>query len=415
MHFKAPNSHQQNDRKENLNHLLFMKILEVNKFFFGKRGAERHFFDLCRLWEERGNTVAVFAMQHPDNQPFPWEKYFLSRVGYHQDGSSLQEKLIGIGRLFWSFEARTKMRALLRDFAPDIVHVHNAYHQLSLAFFPLVKKAGVLLLLTAHDYAVISPDKDRYYPEVGRQYWKFLGIQKYSLGKRVLLVLKKYWEDWMGFYACVDRFVVPSEYVAQVFVSAGMERSKITVLPHFIFPELPVASAPQDIKLPDRFLFYFGAVTEGKGVNDLARMSERLAIPLVVAGSIDPDFPVYTGPMVDYIGPRSQSELRYLIEQASCVVNASTLPETFGLTALETIALGKPFFTLKSGALSEIIQHGENGFVAEDLSELETLVKTLLAGNLFLAGAEHIAEKVRERYGAQQYAERFENIVKELK
>ncbi len=391
-----------------------MKILEVNKFFFEKRGAERHFFDLCRLLERRGHEVAVFAMRHPENTPSLWEKYFLSQVGYNPGDSDLRAKLIGIGRLFWSCEARTKMRALLHDFAPDIVHVHNAYHQLSLAFFPLIREAGVPLILTAHDYAAVSPDKDAYYPEVGRQYWRFLRIRKYGLGKRLLLVLKKYWEDLAGFYAAVDCFIVPSRFVAQVFEAAGIDRERIVVMPHFIAAERAPATALTDVVLPERFILYFGAMTEGKGVSELSGIASRIGLPLVAAGRIDAGFDQASCPGVLFIGPRTPGELCFLIEHATCVASASSLAETFGLTALETIALGKPFFALASGAVPEMIHNGINGYVAADITELETLIRGFIDGTHVVAPAENIASATHDTYGADRYADRFEGLIAEM-
>lgn len=391
-----------------------MKILEVNKFFFEKRGAERHFFDLCRLLGQRGHEVAVFAMRHPENAASPWERYFVSQVGYNPGDSDLRAKLIGIGRLFWSCEARTKMRALLRDFAPDIVHVHNAYHQLSLSFFPLIRKAGVPLILTAHDYAAISPDKDAYYPEVGRQYWKFLRVKKYGFGKRLLLVVKKYWEGLAGFYDAVDRFIVPSRFVAQAFEAAGIDQGRIVVWPHFIPEHTPEAVALSDVVLPDRFMLYFGALTAGKGVEHLAGIAKRAGTPLVAAGRIDEEFDRASCPGTIFIGPRTPGELRYLIEHAACVASASSLAETFGLTALETIALGRPFFALASGALPEIIHQGENGFVARDIHELETLVRDFLDGKISVAEEEAITSAAARDFGAIAYAERFELLMAEV-
>lgn len=391
-----------------------MKILEINKFFFEKRGAERHFFDFCCLLRQRGHEVAVFAMQHPENVSSPWEQYFLSEVGYNPGDSNLWSKLIGIGRLFWSCEARTKMRALLRDFAPDIVHVHNAYHQLSLAFFPLIQKAGLPLILTAHDYAAISPDKDAYYPSVGRQYWKFLRVKKYGLGKRLLLVLKKYWEDLAGFYAAVDRFIVPSRFVAQAFEAAGINPERIVVFPHFIPEERAPATVPAGVSLPERFILYFGAMTEGKGVPELSGIASRIGVPLVAAGRIDEGFDRASCPGVLFIGPRTPGELRFLIEHAACVVSASSLAETFGLTALETITLGKPFLALRSGAVPEIIQSGVNGYVAADIAELETLIQGFLDGTQPVADADTIASAAAKDFGATAYAERFENLMAEM-
>lgn len=70
-----------------------MKILEVNKFFYLRRGAERHFIDLVHLLEEHGNEVAVFAMAHPENIDSPYSKFFPSYVGFNKNDSTIFERL----------------------------------------------------------------------------------------------------------------------------------------------------------------------------------------------------------------------------------------------------------------------------------------------------------------------------------
>ncbi len=391
-----------------------MKILEINKFFSARRGAERHFLDLITLLEKHGQEVAVFSMRHPENMPSPWEKYFVSHVGYNSDDSTLCERIMGTGRLFWSFEARRNMKAIINDFRPELVHVHNAYHQLSLSFFPIIKKAGIPLVMTVHDYVMISPDKDTYYPEVGRQYWKFLLVQKYSIGKRLLLIVKKYWEESCGFYDNVDHFIIPSRYVKNIFLSAGVSEEKMTVLPHFI-PESDEGSGEnRERKLPKEYLFSFGAISKEKGIDTLLQISASTHIPLVLAGRIEGDFDVEKYPNVIYLGMQNRFELNGLIKNAAAVVSASELPETFGLTALETVSLGKPFFALDRGALSEIITNGENGFLAKDRAELETIINRFLSGEIRVATPEILRNTASERFGARTYLGQFQPLSESL-
>ena len=40
-----------------------MNILLINKFYYLKGGAEKYFFDLKKLLEDKGNAVVLFAMQ----------------------------------------------------------------------------------------------------------------------------------------------------------------------------------------------------------------------------------------------------------------------------------------------------------------------------------------------------------------
>ncbi|MDO8565724.1 MAG: glycosyltransferase [Candidatus Moranbacteria bacterium] len=385
-----------------------MRILEVNKFYYPRRGAERHFLDCINLLKQTGHSVAVFTMDDKRTVSRENEKYFVSSVGYNGSDSNFLSRLRGIGRLFWSFEARRKMRALIRDFRPELVHVHNAYHQLSLSFFPLVKEAGIPLIMTVHDYAMISPDKDAYYPAVGKQYFKFLWIKKYSLAKRMLLVMKKYWEDWYGFYAFVDCFIVPSRFVENILLSTGIKKEKMIVLPHFIKNEKreSVSSeAPTDAP----YALYFGAITEEKNIRELTAIFEELRFPLYLAGVKGMD--IAEGKYVKYVGEKDTEVLRVLIGQALFVVSATRLPETFGLVALEANSLGKPFFGYATGAFPEIIDNGKNGWLVGSRGELKEKIVDFISGVIHSDSPDKISGNAKEKYGAENYMKKFEQLV----
>ena len=106
-----------------------MKILQVNKFHYLRGGAEKYFLDISEALRQNGHEVAVFSMNHPKNLPSPWAKYFVSRLSFNE--SKLRDKLLAPGRIIYSLEAKRKFRKLVLDFRPDIIHIHNIYHQLS--------------------------------------------------------------------------------------------------------------------------------------------------------------------------------------------------------------------------------------------------------------------------------------------
>ena len=306
-----------------------MNILEINKFLYPRRGAERHFLDVVAALQRAGHAVAVFGMRHPDNPPSEWSRYEVSYVGYNEGDSTLWQKLIGIGRGLWSFEARRKVRALLQEFHPDIVHVHNIYHQLSPSILAPLGQSGARIVMTVHDYHFISPDKDAYYESVGQTYWRFLFVKKYNLVKRALLVLKMYWERRMGFYDTVDRFIVPSEFVQRALVRGGIAAERIVVIPHFI---APVEMSPDRVDMlpvvPSQpYALYAGTLSDGKGVNELVAIFDRLETPLVVAGAIEPGFVLASSPYVTPVGRQSQAAVRQLMASplCTCVVSASRL------------------------------------------------------------------------------------------
>lgn len=59
-------------------------------------------------------------------------------------------------RVIYSFEAKKKFEALIRDFKPDIIHYHNIYHQLSPSILSVAKKYKIPTVMHLHDYKLIS-------------------------------------------------------------------------------------------------------------------------------------------------------------------------------------------------------------------------------------------------------------------
>lgn len=384
-----------------------MNILEINKFYYLRRGAERHMLDVIRLFESQRHRVAVFAMHHSRNIPSSWERFFVSAVGYTAEDSTVWQHIVGIGRIFWSFEARRKIRQLLKEFQPDIVHIHNIYHQISPSILFPLKQSGATIVMTVHDYALISPDKDTYYDHIGQHYWKFLFVKKYSLIKRLLLILKMYFERFSGVYCkTVDVFIAPSRLVRQTLIRSGVDAHKIVVIPHFIALQSTTLSITAEKKRQRPYALYFGSISEEKGVTDLVHIFDQLQKPLVIAGSLESGLVLPQSDWVEYVGQQSRDELEKLIVRASCVVSASRLPETFGLIALETLSFGKPFFGLNRGALSEIIINNQNGFLVEDTMRLQKMLAEFFEGLLLFDG-NSIKKNAYEKYSSQYYLQTF--------
>ena len=384
-----------------------MRILEINKFYYPRRGAERHFLDLIDLLRQQGHQVAVFTMDDARNVARAYEQYFVSPVGYTDGEATLWQQVKGIGRLFWSFEARRKLAALLDEYRPDVVHIHNIYHQLSLSILPIIKQRGIPIVMTAHDYQSVSPDKDRYYESVGQAYWKFLFVKKYAFGKRLLLVLKMYWERCFRFYEqSVDRYIAPSEFCKNILIQGGVVPEKITVLPHFI-PAVSVRPLPDVAPESRGYALYFGAVSAEKGVTELVRMFDHLRYPLIVAGSSEEGFVLPESKWVRSVGQQSQDALHRLIDEAAFVVSGSLLPETFGLIILEAFSRGKPFFGLHAGAFAEIVTNGKNGYIAQDWAALDAHIREYLDRKICLSDAATIQRQALERFGALGYYRRL--------
>jgi len=406
-----------------------MKILEINKFYFPQGGADKHFLDVVQLLESRGHKTAVFSMAHPRNEKSEWEKYFLSPVGYTST-YSFWEKVKGIGRMFYSIEAKRKINKILDDFQPDLVHIHNIYHQLSPIILFEIKKRNLPIVITVHDYKLVNPNYNLYLNGKIYQgckegkYWQCLRDKcvKNSYLKSFLAMLEMYWHNKIlkTYEKNIDLYIAPSKFVKNILVQWGIDKKKIKVLPHFSFfsqtepknnfadTTLLYSNVVNDGR--GKYGLYLGRISRAKGVDWLMNIFENMNVfQLYLAGSVEDDLNVEGRKNVKYLGFLDTKKLEEYIKNSGFIISGSRLPETFGLVALEAITAGKPFLGFKSGAYSEIIQNGFNGFLAENEKELKETIEKISRGEIKF-DEEKIRQAAREKYNAKQYGATLEKI-----
>lgn len=365
-----------------------MKIVNVNKFYYLRGGAERYFFSLADLLQSHGHEVIPFSMQHPENLETPYAKYFPSYLEFgkqrHFNISTFQHFNI-IGRMFWSFAAARKFDELLSDTKPDLIHLHNIYHQLSPSILPVAKRHKIPVVMTVHDYNLIWPDYllAGYHPHAS--YWNVVRERcvQGSYAKSLLVVLEKYFHDWMRVYEKnVDRFLVPSEFVKRAFVHAGQDAKKIHVLPHFIL-ESPVLKSSV---LKPKTILYFGRLSREKGLDILLKMMQDIGseVTLRIAGEGSEEESLQRRVQsaklpVTFLGRLKSEQLQHEIDRALFVVAPSIVPETFGYTILESFARGKPVVASDIGAFPELVEDGKTGLLARpgDARDLREKVQYL--------------------------------------
>src|SRR5205085_6550428 len=72
--------------------------------------------------------------------------------------------------------------------------------------------------------------------------------------------------------------------------------------------------------------------------------------------------------------PNFATKLR-LLQDARALLVPSTAAETSPLVAMEAAACGTPTIASPSGALPEIVEHGENGLIVADVDEMVEAVR----------------------------------------
>lgn len=132
-----------------------MKILQINKYFYRKGGAETVFFNTIKLLEEQGHTVIPFSLHHKKNESSNYEDYF---VNYPElSDSSIIDRLLYTPSFFYNKEAARKLEKLIQVEKPDIAHIHLMFNSLSIAILPILKKYNIPVVMSVHDYRLVCP------------------------------------------------------------------------------------------------------------------------------------------------------------------------------------------------------------------------------------------------------------------
>ncbi len=365
-----------------------MNIILANKYFYLRGGAERYLFDLRDLLIRHGHAVIPFAMKDGMNVSTHWSDKFVSPV-HTQNVSFGWQGLRTAGRLLYSFEAQYKFASLLDEVRPEVIHLHNIYHQISPSILPEAKSRGIPVVLTAHDYHLIAPchslfhhgricshtQPNHYFNAVKHKCVKdsFLASALEAAAMHLHRALRL-WRD------NVDMVIAPSSFVAGLLEEYGWDGRKITHVPHYINAHDWVPRYDGDYAL------YVGRLSPEKGVETLVRAAARTPnIPVHIVGIGPEDIKLHQlaeelgADNIKFMGYLSGEALHQQYTRARFVVAPSVCYEVFGLSVLEAYASGKPVIATQMGGLGETVRDGITGMLvsAGDVDDLAERMKTL--------------------------------------
>lgn len=365
-----------------------MKLVFANKFYFLKGGAERYMLDLTALMMHHGHEVIPFAMADKRTLPTKWKKFFVSPVQTEKVTFS-PAGLKTAGRFLYSFEARKKFAALLGDVKPDLVHIHNIYHQISPSILPEAKKRKIPVVMTAHDYKLIAPNYSLFHDGAicertkPHSFWQAVKHRciKHSYIASALealeMSLHRKWRIWKD---NVDRVIAPSRFMAAMLAAYGINKDKIAYVPHYIDPQ---GWTPWYI---GSYALFVGRLSAEKGVDVLIRAAAKAKhIPVRIVGEGPEEACLkklaeqLSAVNVTFVGFKKGDDLEREYAGARFVVVPSVWYEVAGLIALEAYASGKPVIASQIGGLAELVKEGETGLFtsAGDADNLTEQMKTL--------------------------------------
>jgi glycosyltransferase involved in cell wall biosynthesis len=393
-----------------------MRILLINKYHYMRDGSTRAYFDTAHILREAGHEVAFFSMRHPQNEPTPWEQYFVDQVDYTDtEGPSLREKLRIVMRMIWNREAQRQLDRLIEEFQPEVAHLHNVYHQLSPAIIRTLHQHGIPMVMTLHDYKLVSPNYNLFVRgriwegSKPRRYWRCVADRcvRDSYLASFVCTVEAYLHRWFGTYGLVDHFIAPSHFLIDTFHDFGWER----VIQHVPQPLRPFPQAEASpVSAPDAPYIFLGRLSPEKGVSVAIEAMHSYTGPssLWIVGTGPEEARLREqasdlGERVKFWGHLSGDALRDTLSQAKALILPSVWYENMPYVMLEALGAGRPVIASRLGGIVERITDGVNGSLfeagdaqslVEQMSRLETTDSTALSRRAYAS----IADLTPEQY-----------------
>lgn len=329
-------------------------------------------------------------------------------IEYIEDNERIRDlsmSTVALGTV-WSGESYRRMRRLVRERRPDVVHVQNFFPLISPSVHHAARAEGVPVVQTLRNYRLLCSNglffRDGRVCEdcVGKTPpWPGVLHACYRDSRLAtapvvgMLTAHRVLKTWA---TKVDMFVALTEFARNKVVESGIPKQRIMVKPNFVYPD------PGSGEGGGGYALFVGRLSPEKGVETMLRAWELLdgKIPLKIVG----DGPLAGRvsraagnlPGIEWLGRRPVGEVYELMGEAEMLVFPSEWYETFGRVAAEAFAKGTPVVAAEIGAIAELVEHKCTGllFRPGDPEDLVARVE-------WISAAREEREKMRQNARAE--------------
>ncbi len=291
--------------------------------------------------------------------------------------SNTGSTLLKVAQMPFNFGSYRATKQKIREFKPDIVHIHNLHFAGSASVILAIKKFKIPIVFTLHNYRLLCPSATLFYN--GAMFTDSL-TQNFPLNaiKKGVYLNSKPLTFWLGAslwlhqalgtWQKIDKFIALGQHTKEIFANSKLNSiaDKIVIKPNFCFKSIEYSTSGE-------YYLYVGRLSEEKGVNVLLKAFEENGLPLKIAG---------TGPMenevigsaqthtnIQFVGSVDKEMVNSLMGNAKALIFPSQWYETFGMVIIEAFSAGVPVIASNLGQLKFTVNDQKNGLLFESGNE----------------------------------------------
>ncbi len=270
----------------------------------------------------------------------------------------------------WNIFAAAKVKKIIRDFKPNLVHMHNLHFAMGYLVIRVCRNRNIPVVITLQNYRLLCPSASFQYK--GRMFldslktafpWKAIRLRVYRAS--FLLTFWLAFVIWInkkaGTWKKVTLFITLTDFAKELFLNPflGLSESQIVVKPNFI------KKIGDDIHARGEHFLFVGRLTEEKGLPVVLDAVRESGIKIHFAGNGPFAEEIIkmgeTNKNITLLGNLGKEEVLQAMRSCSALIFSSTWYEGMPLTIIEAFSTSTPVIASNIGAMSIMIQDGYNG------------------------------------------------------
>lgn len=333
-----------------------MRVLVCHNYYTTRAGEERVVEEESRLLREHGHEVRLFTANNAEAET-----------------DTLPQKARLALNAVHSRTTRERLAALVDEWRPDVAHVHNTWFQLSPALYLELHARRIPIVQTLHNYRWLCASASLYRDgHICHDCLEKPGGRLHAVVHRcyhdstimsaTLAATQLYARRLRRIYdRLIDRIIVQTDFVRDLFVQQGFDPARLVVKPNFMYP------ISGTVERPGTGFVFTGRLDVTKGIRTLLEAAHRIDAPISVFGGGPLEAEARAAadrlPHVTFHGLQPHAVVIEALRGARAVVIPSEWYESFPMTFVEAMALGKPVIASDLGSLGSLVRADETGLL----------------------------------------------------
>ncbi|WP_025749556.1 glycosyltransferase family 4 protein [Priestia megaterium] len=387
-----------------------MKVLLVHNYYQVSGGEDRVVEEEQKLLEKNGIQVRTYLVSNKD----------IKTKGL------INKAKLGI-QTTWSKNQYNRIKEIILDEKPDLVHFHNTFPLLSPSVYYACYNMNIPVVQTLHNYRIGCPGamlmKDNKVCEKcingsllnSVKYGCYRNSRIQTIPLSTMLYTHRSLNTWNN---KVDKYIALTNFAKEKFIEIGLNEDKIAVKPNFIEKHIE-----DRLKKEDQITFV-GRISKEKGLHLLLAAWSKVGSEVNTKLNVIGDGPLRKElegkyehlSNVKFLGKLDSKDVLSYMSKSKYIIVPSIWYEGFPMTIIESYSVNTPVISSNIGSLKEVVTNEVTGFHFENnnINSLENTLKKALHYSDYDKLQKNINEQYEKKYTPSANFKMLINIYEEV-